>query len=99
MIVDAMPVDGLMSEFDVWFSRFGGVSTRRRRGCLGRFLFRKVLSHAKEHLGRPGAGLSAVPREESVILCREVLREAMPAGLYQAYGEWHYGIFAGDAHK
>lgn len=92
-------VNGLMSEFEVWFSRFRGVSTRHLQGYLDRFLFQKALSYAKEYLDRPGAELSAVLREKSVILCREVLRKAMPVDLYQAYGEWHYGIFADDAHQ
>ena len=87
-------VNGLMSEFDVWFARFRGVSTRHLQGYLDQFLFQKSLSYAKEVLDRPGAELSRLLRTESVILCREVLAKAMPIDLYEAYGKWHYGIFS-----
>ena len=60
---------------------------------------RKKLSYAKECLDRPEAVLSAVPREKSVILCREALRKAVPVGLCQTCGEWHCGIFTDDAHQ
>ena len=62
------------------------------------YLDRK-LSYAKECLDRPKAELSAVPREKSVILCREAPRKAVPVGLCQTCGEWHCGIFADDAHQ
>lgn len=87
-------VNCLMSEFDVWFTRFRGVSTKHLQGYLDRFLFQKALSYAKEVLDRPGAELSSLLRTRSVILCREILSKAMPISLYEAYGKWHYGIFA-----
>ena len=87
-------VNCLMSEFDVWFTRFRGVSTKHLQGYLDRFLFQKALSYAKEVLDRPGAELSSLLRTRSVILCREILSKAMPISLYEAYGKWHCGIFA-----
>jgi len=89
-------VNGLMSEFEVWQTRFRGVSTRHLQGYLDRFLFQKALSYAKEVLDRPGAELASVMREKSVILCREILTKAMPIDLFEAYGEWGYGIFSDD---
>jgi len=86
-------VNGLMSEFETWAARFRGVSTKHLQGYLDRFLFQKALSYAKEVLDRPGAELSAVLRERSVILCRGILRKAMPVDLAQAYGERDPGAF------
>ncbi len=92
-------VNGLMSEFETWFARFRGVSSRHLQGYVDRFLFQKALSYAKEALDRPGAELSAILREKAVILCREVFEKAMPFDLKEAYGKWHYGIFADDGHQ
>ena len=92
-------VNGLISEFETWFSRFRGVSTRHLQGYLDRFLFQKALGYAKEALDRPGTELSSVLRERSVILCRDILSKAMPIDLYEAYGKWHYGIFETDDHQ
>lgn len=86
-------VNGLMSELSVWASRFRGISTRHLQGYLDRFLFQKTLGYAKEVLDRPGAELSAILRSNAVITCREILLKAMPVSLFEAYGEWHYGIF------
>lgn len=86
-------VNGLMSEFDTWFSRFRGVSSKHLQGYVDRFHFQKALSYAKEVLDRPGAEISAVLRSKSVILCREVFAQAMPFDVKEAYGKWHYGIF------
>lgn len=79
--------NGPMSEFETWLKRFRGVSSRHLQGCVDRSLFQKALSYAKETLGRPGAELSA-------ILCREVFEKAVLFDLKEAYGKWHYGIFA-----
>jgi len=92
-------VNGLMSEFDTWFSRFRGVSSKHLQGYVDRFLFQKALSYAKEVLDRPGAELSRLLRTNSVILCREILAKAMPFDVREAYGKWHYGIFAEDKHQ
>ena len=92
-------VNGLMSEFDTWFSRFRGVSSKHLQGYVDRFLFQKALSYAKEVLDRPGAELSCLLRTNSVILCREILAKAMPFDVREAYGKWHYGIFAEDKHQ
>ena len=92
-------VNGLMSEFETWFSRFRGVSSRHLQGYVDRFLFQKALSYAKEALDRPGAELSAILRTKAVILCREVFEKAMPFDLKEAYGKWRCGIFADDGHQ
>ena len=88
-----------MSEFETWFTRFRGVSSKHLQGYVDRFLFQKALSYAKEALDRPGAELSAIFRAKAVILCREVFEKAMPFDLREAYGKWHYGIFADDAYQ
>ena len=55
-------VNGLMSEFETWFARFRGVSSKHLQGYVDRFLFQKALSYAKEALDRPGAELSRLLR-------------------------------------
>lgn len=87
-------VNSLMSDFETWSARCRGISTRHLQGYLDRFLFQKMLGYAKEALDRPGAQLRDILAEKTVIACRDILAEAMPVDLYEAYGKWGYGIFA-----
>lgn len=87
-------VNSLMSDFETWSARCRGISTRHLQGYLDRFLFQKMLCYAKEALDRPGAQLRDILAEKTVIACRDILVKAMPIDLYDAYGEWGYGIFA-----
>ena len=82
-----------MSEFEAWFARFRGVSSKYLQGYVDRFLFQKALSYAKEALDRPGAELSRLLKTKSVILRREILSKAMPFDVKETYGKWHCGIF------
>lgn len=70
------------------------ISTRHLQGYLDRFLFQKMLGYAKEALDRPGAQLRDILAEKTVIACRDILAEAMPVDLYEAYGNWGRGIFS-----
>lgn len=86
-------VNSLMSDFETWSARYRGISTRHLQGYLDRFLLQKMLGYAKEAMDGPGAQLDAIMSERVVIACREVLEKAMPIDLFEAYGEWGYGIF------
>ena len=81
-----------MSEFETWFARFRGVSSKHLQGYVGRFLFQKALSYAKEALDRPGGELTRLLKTKSVILCREILSKAMPFDVKEAYGKWRCGV-------
>ena len=54
---------------------------------MDRFLFQKMLGYAKEALDRPGAQLRGILAEKTIIACRDILAEAMPVDLYEAYGK------------
>ena len=87
-------VNGMMSEFDLWYRKFRGVSVRHLQGYLDAFIFFKHLRYTKELLDRPGAAMEEFASSKVVITCKQILEKAIPIDLYDAYGDYHYGIFA-----
>ena len=95
IVASMYEVNGLMPEFETWFARLRGVSSKHLQGYADRFLFQKALSYAKETLDRPGTELSRLLKTKPVIPRREILSRAMPFDVKEAYGKWHCGIFGG----
>ncbi len=86
-------VNSLMSDYETWVSRYRGISSRHLQGYLDRFLFQKMIKKAFSILDQPSAEMSVIFKTNAVISCRDILLKAMPIDLYEAFGEYHYGIF------
>lgn len=87
-------LNNLMSEYDVWKTKFRGISTKHLQGYLDRFLFQIIVKNAFDVLDQPNIELSSLLKSSAIIKCKEILVKAMPVDLYEAYGEYHHGIFA-----
>lgn len=87
-------LNNLISEYDVWKTKFRGIATKHLQGYLDRFLFQIIVRNAFDVLDQPNVELSSLLKSSAIIKCKEILTKAIPVDLYEAYGEYHYGIFA-----
>ena len=71
-----------------------GISTRHLQGYLDWMLFRKKLKYSLEaKKWRPEAYMETM-QEIIPFICEDIPRLEMPIDLYEAYGSYHFGIFA-----
>lgn len=71
-----------------------GISTRHLQGYLDWLVFRKHLKYTLEMRKWKSETYMEVMYEQIPFTCEMINHLPMPIDLYEAYGEYHYGIFA-----
>jgi len=72
-----------------------GFSTRHAQGYLDWLIFKKQLRYKVELRQRKPTAYMKVMRSEVPFTNAEIIKLPQPIDLYEAYGEYQYGIFAG----
>ena len=72
-----------------------GFSTRHAQGHLDWLIFKKQLRYKVELRQRKPTAYMKVMRSEVPFTNAEIIKLPQPIDLYEAYGEYQYGIFAG----
>ena len=71
-----------------------GISTRHFQGYLDWILFRKRLRYTLEMTKWKSAAYMDTMQELIPFTAGDIVKLPMPVDLYEAYGSYHYGIFA-----
>lgn len=71
-----------------------GLSTRHLQGYLDWLVFRKHLKYTLEMRKWKPEAYMEIMFEQIPFTCADITSQTMPISLYEAYGEYHYGIFA-----
>jgi hypothetical protein len=71
-----------------------GISTRHFQGYLDWILFRKRLRYTLEMTKWKSAAYMDTMQEQIPFTAGDIVKLPMPVDLYEAYGSYHYGIFA-----
>lgn len=87
-------INGLHGELKGWLRAFRGVSTRHLQGYLDFFRFLKHLKYRIEYEDRADkAFCTSIPSQIKYSI-DNVYLESFPINLKEAYGEYHFGIYA-----
>ena len=86
-------INELHSEFKELNRKKHGISTRHLQGYLDWFVFRKSLRYSVESSRRKSEAYLDAMTGKVCLTNRSIYKKAMPISLWDAYGDWHYGIF------
>lgn len=87
-------INELHSEIKNLIRKKHGISTRHLQGYLDWFVFCKNLKYRYEQNERKYEAYAETMMEQVPFTNEKVCRKEMPVSLYQAYGSYHYGIYA-----
>ena len=71
-----------------------GISTRHLQGYLNWIILRKHLRYTLDMKKWRPAAYMDVMFEQIPFICKDINKLPMPIDLYEAYGEYHYGIYS-----
>jgi len=71
-----------------------GISTRHLQGYLDWIVFKKKLKYTLEMRKWKSETYMEVMLDQIPFVCNEIIKLPMPISLWQAYGDYKYGIFA-----
>lgn len=87
-------INGVHSQLEIWLSKFHGVSTRHLQAYLDWFAYIFMMLKRFEHECLEFEMCKNIILDHNYIKTSQISKKEMPIDLYQAYGEFHYGIFA-----
>jgi len=86
-------INGLHSELKSFLKKRKGVSIKHLQGYLDMFLFKKILNYTVENNDKNIFAYNKSIPNQTRLYIKEIFHKALPISLYEAYKEYHYGIF------
>jgi transposase-like protein len=86
-------INGLHSELKTSLKQRRGVSIRYLQGYLDMFLLKKLLNYTIENINKEIATYKKTIPAHITLYIRDIFEKALPISLYEAYGDYNYGIF------
>jgi transposase-like protein len=85
-------INGLHSELENDFKCRRGISTKHLQGYLDMFLFKKILRYTTDIGLRDIITYNKSVPSQTKKYIKDIFEQALPVDLYQAYGEYNFGI-------
>lgn len=73
-----------------------GISSRHLQGYLDWIAYTKKLGYTLERGDQAAQVIRDMRETESILHTKDISQQIQPISLYQAYSEYHYGIYASD---
>ena len=87
-------VNQIHSELSILISKKHGISTRHLQDYLNWLLFLKKIKYKVKAEARVSFTYMESMKQVHTIAVRNITKLPMPIDLYEAYGEYHYGIYS-----
>lgn len=87
-------INGIHSQLEIWMSKFHGVSTRHLQSYLDWFTYVFIMLKKFEHHKLEVQMCKDIILDKNYINSLAIFKKEFPIDLYEAYGEYHYGIYA-----
>lgn len=87
-------INGVHSQLEIWFSKFHGVSTRHLQSYLDWFSYIFMILKKYEQDKLETELCKSIILDENYIKNNQISKKEMPIDLYEAYKDYHYGIYA-----
>lgn len=87
-------INGVHSQLEIWMSKFHGISTRHLQSYLDWFTYIFIMLKKFEHYKLESQMCKNIIPDTNYIKSLNIFKKEFPIDLYDAYGEYHYGIYA-----
>ena len=87
-------INGVHSQLEIWFNKFHGVSTRHLQEYLDWFTYIFMMLKKFENYILENEMCKNIILDKNYIRSIDVFKKEFPIDLFEAYGEYHYGVYA-----